>query len=231
MTILSITVTHHPSRAEWLAELLEDLGPFGKTARVCSDPGKSGSWPTTKRSWSDIPEDADYHMVIEDDVVVCKDFVVGMKRAIRHRPAAIIAPYSAQWGTLAQEAYAAGRSWVQIPGKMSGQCICMPAVWARRFIPWHESWLPPYEDTDFWVKKHGCVTEYRRKAAWCNWSDWRVRMFAKTFKLPIWFTVPSLVDHRGFDSGVNPGGNAPTKRAQIFIGRDRSALEVDWSKR
>jgi hypothetical protein len=225
VSFLSISVTHHSSRERELEVLLASLGSYRDRVRVCTDPGTTGSWPTTKECWTNLPESS-YHLVLQDDVVVCRDFVPGLIRAIRHRPAAIVAPYSGRWGKKALEAKEGGRSWVKLPGHLSGQAICMPTVWARSFIPWHDAWEPPY-DSEFWVKE-GCTTKARLEAARANWSDWRVMQFAKHNRLPIWFTVPSLVDHQGAMSGVNPRGNSSNKRAQLFIGEDTSALSVDW---
>ena len=72
--ILSISVMAHHSRKEFFPYLKEKLGdvPFSV------DEHNEGPWNNAKKAWAMFDTEAKYHVVIQDDAIICNDF---MKRA------------------------------------------------------------------------------------------------------------------------------------------------------
>lgn len=60
----------HPDRERFLPYLLEHLGD----TPVAMDRGK-GIWDTQRRAWLMFEPDADHHLVVQDDVILCDDFL------------------------------------------------------------------------------------------------------------------------------------------------------------
>ncbi|MFI9556366.1 hypothetical protein [Nonomuraea endophytica] len=91
---LSVAVMYHPSRetaAKALAAQCAELSP-----RLVADPDPTGPpspLRTAKRAWAACPAEATHHLVLQDDVVLAKDFVAHLKAAIRQRPGHGIALY------------------------------------------------------------------------------------------------------------------------------------------
>lgn len=230
MTSVSTVIQHHKSRAEHLEKMLTRLGSNYGDIQVVTDPGDNGPWHTAKIAWATSPTTHSHRLVLQDDVIFCQDFLAGVTRLARRRPGAVIGLYAQFGGKKLEEAIRAGEHWAQIPGKLAGPALLMPTKWALAFVRWHDAWLPPYSDASFWSDKMGCDTEKKLATAKTCWADWRVRMFAQHHRLPIWFTVPSLVDHIGWNTSIN-GHNNKRKRAKFFLGEDKSALSVNWATR
>ncbi|RLU81311.1 hypothetical protein CTZ27_32720 [Streptomyces griseocarneus] len=120
--VVSAAVMAHPSRlaeAETLAALLAPL-----RARVALDPRPDGP-PTTLRAaraaWAAIGDDATHHLVLQDDVVLCRDFTARVEAAVREHPDTPLAFY-ANWnswnGAATRAAALQGASWVPaVPGE------------------------------------------------------------------------------------------------------------------
>ena len=68
---LSISVMAHPSREKYFGYLKERLGdiPFA------IDTESKGVWENCKRAWKLYDPMADFHLVVQDDAIVCDDFL------------------------------------------------------------------------------------------------------------------------------------------------------------
>lgn len=207
--VLSVAVMAHPSRKAFVQQLLERLDA---PAEVVWDQ-RGDRWDTGRRSLLAADPSATHHLVIQDDSIVCRDLVAGARRAltvIRSAPVSFYAGRQRPAGPLVKRAIASARkqgaSWVY--GELLwGVALAFPAPLIPEMV------------------KHGdtltSVPNYDR----------RLSMFLRTRRIPTFYTLPSLVDHRNVDENPSlvPGRTAAGRVAHWFAGADASALDLDWS--
>ncbi len=205
MIRLSVALQHHPARADRIAPILAGLEGFSR-AQVVTDTQSAGVWPTAKRAWRAIRHGATHHLVLQDDVVLCRDFTQAATKALEARPDVPVCFYANRLAV--DQARAQGSSWAVIADGAWGQAICLPVGLVEDFLAWEARTVRP----DFQP------------------YDSRVAMWAVRTRRPFWCTVPSLVEHDG-DKESLLGHHAPRPRvARWFIGADTSGLSVDWAK-
>ena len=73
---ISAAIMAHESRINRIDYLLETLGdvPVFMDYGKIGDPGNLGPWGNAKRAWKAFDPKADFHMVVQDDVVFGKQF-------------------------------------------------------------------------------------------------------------------------------------------------------------
>lgn len=208
---VSAAIMAHPDRAEFVAELRFKLD---RVPGIYWDPGgpPSGNgdrvWSVARAAWSMFDPAADYHVLIQDDAIVCPDLLAGIEQALDHVPAgAVLSPYlgtgrmaPARWDHLERMADDSGASFVRAERLMWGVCLALPTV----DIP----------DMIAWADRRGGVPDDMRVGGWAKRNDREV-----------WYTWPSLVDHRTVPSLTK-------HRALDRVARRHhlgSALEINWS--
>lgn len=84
---LSISIQAHESRAEYFPHLRERLGDVPFLVDVAGEKNL-GCWLNNRRAWLAYDKTADFHVVIQDDAVVCKGFKEKAEAFIRthYRP-------------------------------------------------------------------------------------------------------------------------------------------------
>ncbi|MEU7278425.1 hypothetical protein AB0A69_06480 [Streptomyces sp. NPDC045431] len=120
--VISAAVMTHPRRQAEAARLAEALG--GWHTRLALDPRPDGP-PTTLRTawaaWAAIRPGATHHLVLQDDVELCRDFTERVESAAREHPDTPLAFY-ANWdswnGAATRAAALGGARWVPaVPGE------------------------------------------------------------------------------------------------------------------
>ncbi|MET9426634.1 hypothetical protein [Streptomyces sp. NPDC003036] len=120
--VISAAVMSHPRRQAEAARLAEALGRWH--TEVALDPRPDGP-PTTLRTawaaWAAIRPGATHHLVLQDDVELCRDFAERVEAAAREHPDTPLAFY-ANWdswnGAATRAAAFAGARWVPaVPGE------------------------------------------------------------------------------------------------------------------
>ncbi|MFI6290459.1 hypothetical protein ACIBEJ_02685 [Nonomuraea sp. NPDC050790] len=116
---LSVAVRYHPSRepaAKALAAQCAELSPL-----LVPDPDPAGPPSPLRaagRAWAACPDAATHHLVLQDDVVLAKDFAAHLKAAVRQRPAHGLALYverdSPRNSYLFRRAAALGTPWAAL---------------------------------------------------------------------------------------------------------------------
>ena len=208
MIDLSIAIQHtphHTDRRNWTRSMIEQLRreDSGIPLTVIEDTRLEGCWPTYRRSL-EAAGNVSHHLVLQDDLRLCKDFIRSVKEVTRVRPRNLIALYTnASSVFMARER---GESWVEKSG-VSGPAIIWPNDLIGEFLQCQDRHINP----DF-------VFDTVRV------SMWLIKTSKKAFA-----TVPSLTQHLGYNSSAL-GLNSPSKVAAWFIGEDRSALDIDWSR-
>lgn len=213
MTSLSVVVMAHPKREEWAYELSDRLGcpiVFDENPEPTSDPGRR--WRVGSRAWQEAASvGADWSAVIQDDALVCRDFTEGFARALgQFRGRGIVSAYMgrAKTPSTTRAIQQIGKSsWAYTAALNWGVCFAVPTNTVKPMLDWCDA---PERATDNY--------DYRIGKFYRDVKGWRT-----------YYTSPSLVDHR--DEGSLVGHGAQTRRvAHNFLGEDRSALEIDWSK-
>lgn len=208
---LSASVMAHPDRQAEVDQLLaaldrevpiywdEEGPPSGKADRV---------WRTARGAWNLADPAADWHALIQDDALVCPDFLTGLEHALAYVPPdAVVSAYLGtgrtvpiRWEALARAADTARASWVRTQKLMWGVCIVLPVELIPEMI----------ERAD----RRAGVPDDMRVAGWAE----------KTGR-EVWYSWPSLVDHRRVPSLTKH--RASDRAARRW--HTGSALDLSWS--
>jgi hypothetical protein len=71
----------HPARKQLVGSLLDQFKPM--PIGVAWDQ-KNNIWDTCSRAWLLFDKKADWHLVIQDDVILCKDFITKVNELIKN---------------------------------------------------------------------------------------------------------------------------------------------------
>jgi len=200
-----------PERRAWAMALCREIQKTAPCAIVKDIKGEI--WDTSRRAWLSAARQGCSHLcVLQDDVVLCKDFVAGLVEAVKVRPEHPIGCWCQL--NIQREARERGHSWFRVVGRVWGVCTLLPVADALDFIRWERL------NVDW--------QDMRR-------DDSRLGLYLLTRDMDTWLTVPSLVEHAGEgQSTYLPGGGKQFKAlgtprvAAVYTGE--SALDIDWSK-
>lgn len=203
---LSVAVMAHPKRKHMVAQLLKEL----PGATVVWDE-KDDRWDTGKRSLLAFDPEATHHLTIQDDAIVCKDFLDGLKLALErnpHCPTSLYLgrqrPHGPHFTKVSKQAQELGANWIIGPELCWGVALCFPTTMIPKMV----------EAADSLTN----VENY----------DKRLAMYLNKAKIPTWYTFPSLADHRrqAESPSLVPGRTGENRVAHRFLAK--SALDIDW---
>lgn len=211
---LSVSVMAHPDRAPLVQELVAALDPAHALSIpvAMDDEGPpSGNtdrgWRTARRGWELADPAADFHLLLQDDAWPCADLLAGLSKALEHVPPdAVVSAYlgkggaiGPRWGPIATEATRRRASWVRSHKLMWGVAIALPV----KLIP---------EMIERANRSTGTPDDMRV----CGWIEKR--------RGEVWYTWPSLIDHRNVPSLTKH--RAKDRRA--WRHHPGSALDLSW---
>lgn len=206
---LSVAIMAHPVRRQQVEQLQAQLdGPvpayYDPDPVPVADPNRV--WATCAGAWRMVDRSADWGLVLQDDVIACRDFLAGARRALEQVPPESVVSFY-MFGhryirTTGIEALPDG-SWLRQQNLVSGQAIAVPTGMIDGMLAWCEHQRGLLDDNR--------IANYFRSVH--GWSAY--------------FSVPSLVDHVPDQSLI---GHRRGRVAYRFIGADRSALDIEWSK-
>lgn len=191
---LSVAVMTHPARIAPAHQLARSLCEPATAVVVDPDPGTPLSClRNARRAWSRVAPTATHHLVIQDDVRLCDNFVRHLSTAVRQRPEHAISLFT-EWGSDTSSAVRlaalAGSRWAPIIDPyMPTVGLVLPASAARLIAA----------DTD--------------EAAPAD--DVAVHRILLAAGVPLTATVPGLLQHVGDDSLVG-NGHMGARRAALF---------------
>lgn len=187
---MSISVMAHPARAEFFEYLKLKLGdvPFS------IDEGKGLLW-NCRNAWSMFDPTADYHVVIQDDAIVCDDFY---KRALPVLEKANgLAVSFFHVSPLSYKKYREQRekTGAIIQDSLSGGvALCLPTKLIPAMLEHYDLDTVPFDDS-------------------------RVERYLKSVPLKLYFPFPSLIDHRTGNNSIMWKKPSP-HRANEYIDRE-----------
>jgi hypothetical protein len=165
-------------------------------------------WRQARATWEMHDPAADWHVLIQDDAIVCADLLAGLSRALEYVPAeAVVSCYLGagrhvprRWEGLAARATEQGAAWVRAEKLMWGVCIAVPVPMISGMLEWCDT--------------RGGIPD-----------DMRVAGYFARSGLDTWYTWPSLVDHAEILSLTKH--RAPGRVARKH--HKGSALDVNWA--
>lgn len=177
---LAVVVQAHPARAHLHQSLIAALGE----CEVVMDPepdGRRAPIRTYLACLRAFPADAAALLVVQDDARPCENFRARAEQAVRERPNSLVALFLAgapqRSARLAQQAHRRGESWVRMEARDWTPTVALvwPRQYAERFLDW--------------------ATAYRGKNPKPIGDDNVVGAWTTAENVPVWATVPSLVEH------------------------------------
>jgi hypothetical protein len=172
------------------------------------DRGEHGPWWSWRLCWiAGLATGADHVLVIQDDVLPCRDFLGGVQQAIQHRPEDILGFFTVR--RIQAEALEVHKSWIKSKTTWV-QALVIPSATLPDFLEWSAAHIDP----DY----YSC--------------DRRLTCYQLKKATPAFVSAPSLVEHIGSARSLIGHGKLPKPRlASRFIGEDVSALTIDWDAR
>lgn len=170
-------------------------------------------WDTGRRALLLRDPKADYHVVIQDDAIVCDRLLESVARVARHVPPEC--PIGLYYGKRMpnrneyerhyRRAVRAGHRWIALrKSPLWGVAVAFPVAALDEIVAY---------------------ADHVRSAAY----DTRVRRwFTSQQRLEQWYPIPSLVDHRDDLVSVVSENKNTGRVAHEFIGERRSAFDLDW---
>jgi len=172
----------HQARAHYFDYLIEKLGdvPFS----IDSIENRYGMWGNCRRAWQLADPGSDYHVVIQDDAIIGRDFYANVKTQIEARPGHAFSFYFGNRKNM----YALVNLGLQSGGLSLnwlswGVAVGLPTKRIPEMIKFCDN-LPHryYNHDDTMIAK------------WLQWAG-----------IPVWYPLPSLVDHRTGPSLIGEG--------------------------
>ena len=198
---VQVLIQHHPHRQRHLDLLLHSLDvdsvtEFGIVENsVNSAEGMRACFAAIRHPG--------YLVVLQDDILPCRDLLATCKRLIEARPDGVISLYSDN--PAVSQAVAQGYAWVKL-NVAWGLCgYILPTYLAASYLEVLPSLRSVYAD------------------------DVMLSTFLKLIHQPVWLTAPSLVEHLGHETAQG-FKHVKTRTANYFIGYEHSGLEVEWHR-
>lgn len=175
---ISITIMAHPKRADAAQELFDQLQQYPFSEISITWDQRNEEWDTGKRSLQAGIGVGDWHVVIQDDALLTPNFYENIEGAINAVPEKVlislytgtVKPMPEQIISAVSKAYYA--SWLKYMLLLWGVGIVIPSDHIEPLLEFVDT--PEFNETLY---------------------DMKIGMFYQRHRLPIYYTVPSLVDH------------------------------------
>lgn len=190
---ITVTIMAHPKRRKQANALLAQLANYPFKQRYITWDQKNDEWDTGARSLQGGIGGGDWHLVLQDDAILTPNFYDNLVGAIEAVPTKVL--ISLYVGTAkpmperVQEAVdkAEYASWLKHNMLFWGVGIVMPTSHIEPLLDFVSD--PMFHETLY---------------------DTRIGMFYERNRLPVYYTMPSLVDHDDdLDSIVGTNAKAP----------------------
>jgi hypothetical protein len=202
-----LLIQHHPKRSRYLDLLIHSLG---REAVIVADDTSTVSGMVKCLEYINLyktfPFDKPTHLIIlQDDILPCKDFLATCERLIEVNPNNFISMYSAND---AVSRTVGRKSWLTINSAYGLCAYIIPSFIAEEYLLFD----PKIKDS---------ITA----------DDVRMSVFLRHTNRKVWVTCPSLVEHICWHTNANGGKAGINHRvASEYIGYENSGLDIDWTK-
>jgi hypothetical protein len=203
---ISVSIMAHPSRKAFIPYIFEKLG---QEVSVAWDQ-ISNRWDTGKRAWQLHDPAASHHLVLLDDVILSRNLLAVLPKVIAGapgQPISLFARNKKHWNPLIEQCLQDRRRvrWLVLQRLNWGPAVLLPTADIAPMLAW--------------VDEHCHMPNY----------DVRIGYWYLTQRRPVWYTMPSLVDHRiEGDSLVWNLKSQANRYARFFIGEDNSGAHLTW---
>jgi len=217
--MLSVSIMAHPKRKELIPYLHEKVGY--KCAVAWDD--DNTIWNTSKKAWLQYDKKATHHLVLQDDALLCEDFIPGVAHLINIVPDKPISLFA-----MKRKSYIMNGKKITDIKYYIRECKEKNMRWlVLNKLNWGVSVLLP-------TKFIRPMISYVDKHCYFPQDDFRIAYYFLHKGIPIWHPIPSLVDHRteggSLVSPLYMGRDSQKGRcAEYFIGENVSALSVNWN--
>lgn len=209
--MLSINIQHTSSRPRHLELLLLSLD--GAKVNVITD-DSGNTWSGCRKALEKgIESGADHILILQDDILVCKDFTSAVEKITSLHKESFISFFSPS--PLVSETLNHKHHYCTIKRFAYAQAYSLPRQMAIDLLQFHDERVVKSLTVD----------------------DTRIAIYLMLHDIPVLVTAPNLVQHLCWDSSTTnrEKGNFPTyklnrRTTSAFIGLERSALEIDWTQ-
>lgn len=170
-------------------------------------------WTDAKKVLTSYSKKTTHLLVLQDDVLPCKNFISAAEKLISLLPEEPISLFSNS--SAVETALLKNKSWVKLKTWFMAQGYIMPTSIIPDLIKWVDEKVKPTTRFD----------------------DERFAMYFFYHEHLVYATVPSLVEHLGWNSTLlrNYKNYEFQKRrdlrmATVFIGLDKDPLNIDWTE-
>lgn len=190
-------------RAENVRRTLKSLGV---AVPVLYDDDRIGCWNNAVRAWKAVKSGASHHLVLQDDIVLCRNFLSTVERLCELRPSHPLTLFTMRKGT--REAVEKDSHWVRVEYGVWGQATLLPTFMIPQMLRWNDKHIRP----DFGLP-----------------DDARISLWMEHHRIPAFAPAPNIVEH--LDDSSTLGHRTPLPRkSRLFIGENTDGLSVDWTK-
>jgi len=173
-----------PERSTQAADLVVQLNKQGLAAAMHVDATGAGPWYTAKRCWRSMPGHATHQLMLQDDAILCHNFVAGMKAVAAVRPNDPLALFAAD-DEHADYAAMGGHHWMPML-RFGAVALLLPRHVIEDFLAWQQPLEKHFDEST-----RGDGASLR----WGLLDDCRLWRYLMYQSIRMWATVPSLVDH------------------------------------
>ena len=179
----SITVMAHLTRIDNLNAVCDVLDKQDASYTKVIDYDTSGIWHTAKRAWREARPDVTHHLVLQDDIVLCENFVDIVQGILQNADPEYVDVNEVGFSFCddiwkMRHAYKFNKGWVYTQMARHAQALMLPITWIEPFITWADYNVRP---------------EYYH-------DDGRLEMWLRENYMVLHHSVPSLVKHDDYGS-------------------------------
>ena len=206
--MISVAVMAHPKRRRDVEKLLPRLG--GPAVVVWDQ--RNSVWDTGRRSLLAYDPKASHHLVIQDDAMIRRDLAATCQRIIAHVPPDVpVSLYMGRWryrprryamSQVVDAGRATGASFAVFGGPWWGVGIMLPTSDIEAVVAYGDE--NPKNEPNY---------------------DLRIAQFYAGKGIDCWYTLPSIVEHRGGPSLV--GRKGQRRHAAWFS--EGSLADLSWN--
>lgn len=216
MIKLSISIVHYSKqsiRIEWIKEIKNIISPHLNLLNgfdIYDDIENLGPVENYKRCWSNIPSDSTHHLVLEDDMMPCNNFVPAVIKILELKPDNMIHLFSKN--DAIYQSLSHNKHWYVTPDGISGGSAILP----QRHFKWYN-----------WIEEH-CEDKFQFVNNKIIFGDTKLNYYALYNKEIIWNIAPSLLEHVGYNISSVGNKTGEFRKSKFYIDKNDPLL-IDWS--